>query len=513
MLSDIAGFLKKYKSSILIAMLFVLLCYGFMLTHYTLQIDEETWIKNSDPQLIKTIWISQGRFGLYIFDRIFSPLGRYIPILWDILAVIIYFFSGFIFLFSFSHIKKDFSKFAAFTFLCVFPALPFVTGDFLSFSMFNFQQALAMLVMSISFLCTIIYFRGKKKRHICLSIIFAFISVSFFQAFAVVYVTAVTAYFLLALLSGKYKKKEIVKNTLYSFIIFIVFITMYFVVNIILNNIYSLSNAPHASGYIGWSDNIKDNFLYTLLGAGKVILGYDIIGGTAILITEAVFIALSVILVIKQKGTVNRLFLGAAFLIFFISPFLMNFALLNWRFLGRILLAFSLTLALELFLFADYASKLKWSKILSYVIVCIILLINAGSMNMLFYNNYLSYKADKELAASIIAELKEKHINYESVPILFVGHTESATKAGDYVQSSSFFNWDEGNNNRMHDFFKAEGYTTVKTPNELKTLGIELSKDMPCWPSHESVKSFDSLIIVKFSDPSDKWFIINGVDK
>ena len=101
MLSDIAGFLKKYKSSILIAMLFVLLCYGFMLTHYTLQIDEETWIKNSDPQLIKTIWISQGRFGLYIFDRIFSPLGRYIPILWDILAVIIYFFSGFIFYFRF----------------------------------------------------------------------------------------------------------------------------------------------------------------------------------------------------------------------------------------------------------------------------------------------------------------------------------------------------------------------------------------------------------------------------
>lgn len=511
LLSDFAMFLRRYKAAALAALLFVLLCYGFMLTHYTLQIDEETWIKNSDLNLIKNIWISQGRFGLYFFNCIFSPLGRYVPILWDCLAVLIYFFAGVIFLFSFFAIKKDFNNFAAFTFLSVFPAVPFVTGDFLSFSMFNFQQSLAMMFMSLGFLFTIIYFAGKKKRHFFISVVLCFVAVSFFQAFAGVYVTAAAAYLLLVQLSSEYNKKEILKNILYSFIIFIIFISLYFMVNIFLNNLFSLSGASHSSGYIGWSGNIKDNLLHTISGAGKVIIGYGIIGGAAILIAEIAFIAVSVILVKKQKGAVNRLWLGISLLLFFISPFLMNFVLLNWRFLGRILLSLSLALALELFIFADYSFKIKWTKALSCIIVSVILFINAGSMNFLFYNNYLSYESDKQLSAEIISELEEKGINYESKPILFVGQTESVIRGGEYVQSGSFFNWDNGNNNRMHDFLKAEGYNTLKPPNELKACGYELSKGMPCWPDDGSIKNDDKIIIIKFSEPSDKWFDVNGV--
>lgn len=512
-LSPFVIFLKKYKAAILAALLFVLLCYSFMLTHYTLQIDEETWIKNTDTQLIKNIWVNQGRFGLYFFDRIFSPLGRYVPVLWDILAVLIYFSAGIVFAFSFYMVNGDFNKFSIFAFLSVFPAVPFVNGDFLSFSMFNFQQSLAMLTISAGFLCTLIYFAKKKKRYFFLSIALGFASVSFFQAFASVYITAVAAYLVMAQLKCEYHKKELIKNVLHAFIIFIVFILGYFAMNVLLNNIFSLSGAAYSGGYVGWSGNIGENMLYTLLGAAKVIIGYGAIGGAAIIIIEAAFIVVSAKLIKSRKGALNRLWLGVSMFLFFISPFLMNFALLNWRFLGRILLSLSLALALELLIFINFSFKCKRNKVLSCIVVGIVLFVNAGSMNWLFFGNYLSYEEDKAFSEEIIMMLEEKNIDYENKPILFVGQISKVTARDKYVQSSSFFSWDDGNNKRIHDFLKAEGYNTINPANDLRTVGYYMSENMPCWPATDSIKSSDKIIVIKFSEPSEKWFVVNGITK
>ena len=508
------SFLRRYRAAILAALLLVLACYAFMLTHYTLQIDEETWIKNTDPQLIKSIWVSQGRFGLYLFDSVFSPLGRYIPILWDILAVLIYYFAGVFFMYSFAKLKHDFKAAAVFAFLSVFPALPFVTGDFLSFSMFNFQQAAAMLVMSLCFLSTLVYFNSRKKRYFALSIILGFVSVSFFQAFAVVYVTAVAGYFLLAQLYCGIEKRALIRNILRAVFIFIAFLAAYMAANSGLNRLFSLSNSAHAGGYIGW-DNISENLPNTILGAVKAFLGWGAIGGAAIFLSEIAFVALAVALIIKQKSIADRVWLGLSLAALTVSPFLMNLLLLNWRFLGRILLALSLALALELLLIIQYASRLKWSKISAAALTSVILAINVVSMNLMFYGNYVRYTADKELGAQIIEQLEKDGINYADKPILFVGHTERRLYAADSdrVQSASFFEWDDGNNNRMHDFLRAEGYNTLKPADYLKAKGYERSKSMPCWPEEGSVAAIDDVIIVKLSEPSDKWFSVNNVRK
>ena len=86
--SALKSFLYENRWGLILSFCFTLICYGFMLTHYTLTIDEETWICNSDPALIQKIWMLQGRFGLYLFDAVFTPLGRYVPFAWDFFGIL-----------------------------------------------------------------------------------------------------------------------------------------------------------------------------------------------------------------------------------------------------------------------------------------------------------------------------------------------------------------------------------------------------------------------------------------
>lgn len=62
-------FVKKYKTSIFLSVLFSLLCFGFMLTHFTITIDEESWILSARDE---TMWLYQGRFIIWLFDLIFT---------------------------------------------------------------------------------------------------------------------------------------------------------------------------------------------------------------------------------------------------------------------------------------------------------------------------------------------------------------------------------------------------------------------------------------------------------
>ena len=88
------GFLVKYKRAFLFSLVFSLVCFGFMLTHFTITIDEETWILANQPSLL---WLLQGRFSVWLFDLVFTREGNFAPFLWDFLSVVCWHFSGVVF--------------------------------------------------------------------------------------------------------------------------------------------------------------------------------------------------------------------------------------------------------------------------------------------------------------------------------------------------------------------------------------------------------------------------------
>ncbi|BDZ82251.1 hypothetical protein Lac2_03850 [Claveliimonas bilis] len=126
-------FVKKYKTSIFLSVLFSLLCFGFMLTHFTITIDEESWILSARNE---TMWLYQGRFIIWLFDLIFTEGGNYAPFLWDISGILFWNLSGIIFAYCL-FAKTEIKQWILFIFLSYYSSLTFVLGDVFSFSMYS----------------------------------------------------------------------------------------------------------------------------------------------------------------------------------------------------------------------------------------------------------------------------------------------------------------------------------------------------------------------------------------
>ena len=77
-------FIEKNRKGIILSFLFSLVCFGFMLTHFTITIDEESWILSSQDV---NMWLYQGRFVIWLFDLLFTDGGNYVPFLWDFAGV------------------------------------------------------------------------------------------------------------------------------------------------------------------------------------------------------------------------------------------------------------------------------------------------------------------------------------------------------------------------------------------------------------------------------------------
>ena len=65
-------FIEKNRKGVILSFLFSLVCFGFMLTHFTITIDEESWILSSQDV---NMWLYQGRFVIWLFDLLFTDGG------------------------------------------------------------------------------------------------------------------------------------------------------------------------------------------------------------------------------------------------------------------------------------------------------------------------------------------------------------------------------------------------------------------------------------------------------
>lgn len=81
-------FIEKNRKGVILSFLFSLVCFGFMLTHFTITIDEESWILSSQDV---NMWLYQGRFVIWLFDLLFTDGGGIMFLFCGILQV---FFCG-----------------------------------------------------------------------------------------------------------------------------------------------------------------------------------------------------------------------------------------------------------------------------------------------------------------------------------------------------------------------------------------------------------------------------------
>ena len=72
-------FIEKNRKGVILSFLFSLVCFGFMLTHFTITIDEESWILSSQDV---NMWLYQGRFVIWLFDLLFTDGCFFVESVW-----------------------------------------------------------------------------------------------------------------------------------------------------------------------------------------------------------------------------------------------------------------------------------------------------------------------------------------------------------------------------------------------------------------------------------------------
>ncbi len=505
----------KENKVIGLSFIFAFVCFGFMLTNYSLSIDEETWLNNTNPELLK-IWLSQGRFGLYIFDIIVTPLGRFVPFLWDFLAVALWTFAGVIFSFCISIFMDKPSRISVFAFCAVFCSLPLVVGEIISFSMFNMQQSLAMVIMSLSVCLTFMFFKYRKKRLLLISALLLFLSSSFFQALPAVYVSAIVVYALLYVQrESPYKIRALIYDTLYSVGVFVAGVGLYFIINTIITTYIAPGGEGYLSAaYIGWDDGLSmiDTVVRTAKNCIRILLGRNNIGGLAMLLTTALLLPYSIMQMSKKrvpKHICTVLILSALLLI---SPFTMSLVYAMPGIVGRTYLALPMVCSAIVFLSLNSIRHIRWLNILGSMVVCSILALNAANMNLYFYRSYALYQEDKAFAQSLTQMINVNGYDYRQAPVLLVGkYCNNAARDNMGASIGSFFSWDEGNFSRMILFMNAEGYPVCYPTEQQIVSAMQVIEDIPAWPEIGCVTKVGDCIVVKLSEIEDYWYSINGL--
>lgn len=502
-------FIEKNKRIFFLTLIFSFFCFGFMLTHYMVSIDEETWLLQDSKSLQ---WLLQDRYGIYIYNLLFTKYGRFVPFFSDVAGIVLWNISGFLFAYVFFDFEKKEHWWLRLIMLCYYNSVPLCVGEAFAFTMQIVPEALAMVLTAIAFIATVKPWPGHRHGRKVLILGLLIVSFGIYQALICVYITAIAAWCFCRFLQEDTIWHGFTTGVCYS----MGSIIIYYIVNFAIGKM--IGTAAYLSGnYIGWTS--ENGILYALFMAfanvvrvslGITIEDVYIYGAMPLRILMLLFIAVSIMLFFKKKGWVKK-----AGMLFFslgvvLAPFSMYIAMGTYKTHGRMLIALSLSGMIEILVIYESLSR-KWVERAVGVIFGGVLLANASNMNQIYFYSYLVYQYDKTVADNLIYDIQRLGYDYHSKAVVFVGNKEMddilILKSG--TLGASFFEWDGGNISRIVDFMELEGYMlNMPSPEQIED-GLARTKEMAVWPQEGSIVETDNSIIVYFSEPNEKWYATN----
>lgn len=502
-------FITKHKKTIFLAFIFSCFCFGFMLTHYMVTIDEETWLlKNSDSPL----WLLQGRYGIYLYNLLFTKYGRFVPFFSDVAGLILWNISGILFAYVFFDYEKRNCRWIRLVMLCYYNSVPLCVGEAFAFTMQIIPEAFAMALTAAAFTATVKPWLKNKLGNRMLILGFLVFSCGVYQALICVYVTAVAAWCLCCFLEGSDIRRGFLAGVAYS----IASMAIYYILNFAIGKL--IGTAPYlTSNYIGWTSEggILNALFLTFANVARVSLGItiedvSIYGAAPLRVLMILFIAACVTLFFREKGFVRKAGITLFSLGLVLAPFSIYIAMGTYKTHGRMLIALSLSGMVEILIIAGLLTK-GWLQRAAGVLFSCILAANAANMNQIYYHSYLVYQHDKTMAGHIMYEIQRLGYDYHNKVAVFVGNQEmddiGISKSG--TLGASFFEWDGGNISRIVDFMGLEGYKLNMPSHQQIEEGLAQTAEMAAWPQEGSILETEGSIIVYFSEPNEKWYATN----
>jgi hypothetical protein len=494
---NVKKFFKDYWVVILFFAIAIICAYGFELFNFNITIDEE----NSGYRNGPTLWyIMSDRWGMYLIQRIFLP-NSILPFVPLFLSLIFRATGIFLILLTWDSFSKRKMILIGSTML-IFPTLAYID----SFSVNNYGIGFGYLLVGVG----IIIFTRTSSLWRFIAFVPLSIALGIYQGFIPVIVAVFGIFFVLQSVKKKHLRWKLLFEILVALIISYI---LYFVINKIFLLVYKVPSSGYIESYFDLN-YLTNNFSIVISLLVKqmntIYMGNSAVFGTRTFATP-VIIVLALIggwykIITHKSSIATKILLSFSLPVILVIPFVSG---LFTR--GHVLLR-SL-LALPISIGGILALAMVENKKLIQLILSFALLVGSYqfvvSNNSLFASSHLALQADRLLASRIVTKIDEATANQEN-PIYFVeivGYT--APEFSDVIHKSevigsSFFEWDEGNSERIVGFFETVGSSGYyPLPPEKRGWLVLKAEDMPIWPANGSVQIFNDTVVVKFGSYSD----------
>ncbi len=414
---DIEYFIKNIYY-IIPVILTAILSFGFVITHYSVNIDTLSY----DRYCRQGEFLAQSRFGPVLLDKIFHVI-EFNPFFVEFIAVTFLIVATIVFCILFKKVTNSKLKMITYTiFACLFLSYPLINEIFV-YTPASIIIGLGYfgIAVSLNFMYKYLL-EGKIKYAIYTTIILTLILASY-ESFASVYLCGFCIMLILDCIFNEknIKFKQTAKKIIKLIIPILIAIILGKIISTILMKIYNLTPSTNAAkqiidlSYGLWyaiKKLIKSNIVYYL---PKLLFYLPItIMGIAVIINFVMNICYS----IKRKNlTLFLLFLGTIFSIIALSIIQGSATPCRACQVYALFIAFTFMLLLQSILQLNFS---KIFKNIAIVLMFVLVFFQAKNLHKWFFLNYLRYQEEKIAITTIANDIQIKCDT--SKPVVFVGN-------------------------------------------------------------------------------------------
>lgn len=467
------------------------------LATFSLGIDQENALLRTDER----IWLSQGRWFIFFLNQYFytQPIVYYFPNLVFILLASI----SYIFVLKSLNYNSD-KKWAI-----IFSSVIFTSHPFWYFIAEFYTNLIPAGIGLIC--CSYAMYLASKNKSVLLQIALIMIAIGNYQSYLPV---MASMYAILVINSILFQKNHIkIKWVIGKIIILLLATAGHYLLLEILYRIYETQPS-----YIAQFINPKRFLNDPLSVMGSILKGafLSYTGNKNIYGNNIVFLGLLALVIFfaiakKTSQIQQKFFFFIAISFLSVSPFLIQvasggfFEIALRVSVGLPLVAWFLTFSAFTILEKQQAQRLL-----------IGLIILSGLQFTYLNSKYTTIKQltlthDKLIAAQVFERISpfiHNDPNKEPYTLLVQGglpYHAPYQGAPTTSLTGSFFSWDFGNPERIHNFMQILGYQGFNAYSYYKSVEIEkefaaIYDEMPAWPAKDSIRLHQNFILIKFGE-------------
>ena len=488
------AFLKNNSVTICMVALIALAAYGYELFNINLTIDEELAALRTE---INPGFIPSGRWGLFVLTKLLLP-KQVIPFV-PLALTLLFHLLSLLLLLDCLGVRNQADKIFITALAILWSGLVFIY----SFSFINFAVGFGFLCISLSLYLLI---KGKGAGKFWAAIPIAFV-ISIYQPLLQ---PLVMVFLLYPLYHWREERHNFLRFLLNVLLALGIGFVLYYGIQQLFLFAFNTSTSTYVSHFfdfanlfanIGWYLQKLARLFYNVMVGDSSFYGITVRALPIFLFVAGLIILIGEFK--KRERTSYYLLFLVLLAIFTIMPFIGGI-------LTKGYIPYRSLLGVPMFLvgwaalaFKNAGQRSRW---LLSILAALTLFQFASSTNHLFASSAFAYEEDKILATQLIQRIEDEKENTGVVSPVYlemVGYVQRpSTPLVSRIENigASFFGWDGGRTNRVTNFLRILGYTSVDAlPLERRSAYVDQGITMPVWPAKGSVQVVRDVVLVKFS--------------